>query len=151
MSRVTTIAVALALATAVASSPALAKLYKWVDENGNVTYSERKPPDTKAQEIELRGVKPANPDAASELEDLRDRSDASRKDREFARTVAEEQRERDERIKKNCEIARENMRVLENAPRVQATDDKGNPYFLDPSQTESRKAETAQQIQQYCN
>ncbi len=33
------------LLLALSLAPAQAKLYKWVDENGNVTYSERKPPD----------------------------------------------------------------------------------------------------------
>ena len=38
------------------SLTASAKLYKWVDADGNVTYSERKPPDSKVEEVKLRGV-----------------------------------------------------------------------------------------------
>ena len=36
---------AAAAGLAVAVSPVEAKLYKWVDADGNVTYSERRPPE----------------------------------------------------------------------------------------------------------
>jgi hypothetical protein len=41
------VSVTLALAAAVATAPACAQLYKWVDENGATHYSDRKPDDQK--------------------------------------------------------------------------------------------------------
>ncbi len=72
----------LALAFVLAGTPlepAEAKLYKWVDENGNVTYSERKPPDQKATEIKVRTA-PVTPDQAREqIEGLKDKTDTTKK------------------------------------------------------------------------
>ena len=39
----------IAAALLAVSFAAPAKLYKWVDADGNVTYSERKPPDVQAE------------------------------------------------------------------------------------------------------
>jgi hypothetical protein len=54
--RLAAIALATALATALgAALPAqAAKLYKWVDAEGNVTYSQQRPPDQEAETIRLR-------------------------------------------------------------------------------------------------
>lgn len=143
----------IAFATALACAPASAgKLYKWVDEDGNVTYSQQKPPGTEASEIELKGYHA--PDAAAARDSAtqaREKADAAREDREFAAGEAEAQRERSERLRKNCEIARQNLRILQNSARVQDKDQEGNPYFLDASQIEARTAKAKKQVEDFCN
>ena len=133
-----------------AGTASAVQLYKWVDEEGNVTYSQQRPPDQPAETIEVRVTGPDDEAARSELESLTERANAAQEDREFAATAAAELRDREQRIKKNCEVARENLRVLQNAPRVQATDDSGNPYFIDDAAREQRMAQTRQQIEDFC-
>ncbi len=130
------------------AAAAPAKLYKWVDEQGNVTYSERKPPGRDAKEIKLLGV-PAvsNEQARERLDQLNDRADTERKDRDFKQNYASETAEREARLKENCEIARQNLRVLETASRVQGADGG----FLDDEQRKARIAQTQQQIEDNCN
>jgi len=123
-------------------SAASAKLYKWVDTDGNVTYSERKPPDRQAEELKLRGVAPVSKEQARErLDELKGNADLPRKDREFKQTVSTETAERDKRLAQNCETHRENLRVLQNAPRVKGSDgsfldDKARAAQMDRAQKE---------------
>ena len=45
-----TVAIALAVATVFSTAPASAELYKWVDERGVTTYSDKKPDDPKSSD-----------------------------------------------------------------------------------------------------
>ncbi|MDX1512710.1 MAG: DUF4124 domain-containing protein [Gammaproteobacteria bacterium] len=143
----------LALLVALAGSPSgpvEAKLYKWVDENGNVTYSERKPPDKQATEIKVRTA-PVTPDQSREqLEGLKDKTDTQQKDRDYATTAANEDAAAAEQLKKNCEIARQNKRVLENTSRIQGQDSQGNTYFLNEAEIAAKLEQSKKQIELYC-
>ena len=142
---------AVAAATLAASPPSLAKLYKWIDADGNVTYSQQPPAEGQnAEEMELRGYESADPDAQENLDRLKDKADAAHDDREFADADSAASMERDERIKKNCEIARENLRVLQSSARVQETDAGGNLVYLDETGVQSKIEATQQQIKDYC-
>ena len=130
------------------AAAAPAKLYKWVDENGNVTYSQKKPPNRKTEEVKLIGVPSVSSDEARErLNQINEKADTVRKDREFKENYASESAERDDRLKQNCETARQNLRVLENASRVQGADGQ----YLDDAQREARLAQTRREIQDNCN
>ena len=127
-----------------------AKLYKWVDENGNVTYSQQKPPDAKAQTIDVRGYESPAPAPDSTVDELKDREQTQRKDREFAESENAAQQDRAERMKKNCEIARQNVRILKNASRIKDTNESGEVYYLDDQQKQSRLQEAEQHVKDYC-
>ena len=151
MTRQRVIVTSAALIAVLACGPATAaKLYKWVDADGNVTYSQQKPPDVQAESMEVKVGGPSDSEAQEQLESLTDKADAALKDRQFAATASAEQAERDERIKKNCETARENKRILESAPRVQDTAADGTPYFVDDSTRAARLATAEDQIRQFC-
>lgn len=124
-----------------------AKLYKWVDADGNVTYSERKPPDAKAEEIKLRGVSTVSKEQARErLDELKDSAETTRKDREFKNDTSTETADRDKRLAANCEIYRQNLRVLQNAQRVKADDGT----FLNDDARAQRMAATQKEIDANC-
>ena len=108
---------ALALAGA---EPASAKLYKWVDAHGNVTYSERKPPDAAAEEVKVRASNVSDEEARARLDALNDATQARREQRESEESHVTATQERDARLAKNCEIARENLRILQTNARVNA-------------------------------
>lgn len=142
------IALPIAAALLMLAGTAQAKLYKWVDEQGNVTYSERKPTDQKAEEIKLLGV-PAvsNEEARQRLDQLTDKAETATKDREFKQTVTAEVAERDERLKANCDTAQQNLRVLENASRVKDQDGQ----FMSDAQRAARLAQTRKEVEDNCN
>jgi hypothetical protein len=125
-----------------------AKLYKWVDADGNVTYSERKPPDAQAEEVRLLGVPSVSSEEARErLDRVNESLESLRKDREFKEEYASDSAEREARLKENCETARRNLRILETASRVKDADGS----FIDDSTREARIATARQQIEDNCN
>ena len=143
----------IALATALSAVPSVqaAKLYKWTDEQGNVTYSERKPIGQEAEAIRLRGATLDSSGAQEKLDRLNEQAAAQGKDRKFAESSASVTAEREERMANNCKIAQENMRILRTTSRIQAKDENGEPYFLDESGIQAKMAATQQQIENNCN
>ena len=134
-----------------AGAPAqAAKLYKWVDEQGNVTYSQTKPPDRESETIRLRGATLDSSGARERLDDLNERAATQQKDREFSENSATATAERDQRMASNCEIARENMRILRTTSRIQDKDANGEPYFLDEAGIQAKMADTQRQIDNNC-
>ena len=130
------------------SATATAKLYKWVDKDGNVTYSEFKPPDVQAEEVKIKShPSVSNEQARERLDQLGEKAEETAKDREFKENYASETAERDARLKENCKVARDNLRVLETASRVK--DAEGN--FVDDQARAARIAKTRQEIEDNCN
>ena len=142
----------IALATAVcAALPAqAAKLYKWVDEQGNVSYSERRPANRESETIRLRGATLDSTGAQEKLDQLNERADSQRKDREFSENSATATAERDERMANNCKIAQENMRILRTTSRIKDKNADGEAYFLDEAGIQAKMAQTQSQIDNNC-
>ncbi len=147
--RLATIALAAALCAALPAQAA--KLYKWVDDQGNVTYSERKPQNRQVETIRLRDATLDSSGAQEKLDQLNDRANSQQKDREFAKNSATATAERNERMANNCKIARENMRILRTTSRIQDKDADGEAYFLDEAGIQAKMAQTQQQIDNNCS
>lgn len=143
--------IALAAAVCAALPAQAAKLYKWVDEQGNVTYSERKQQNREVETIRLRGATLDSSGAQEKLDQLNDRANTQQKDREFAKNSASATAERNERMANNCKIAQENMRILRTTSRIQDKDADGEAYFLDEAGIQAKMAQTQQQIDNNCN
>lgn len=143
--------VIVALLGAAPLSSSLAAMYKWLDDDGNVVYSARKPADKSVTEVKKHSGGPSDEAARQNLESLRERATTEKKDRDFQAEYATQQDERKERLKKNCEIARENIRILQTASRVKDVDDDGNPYFVDDGAREARMERAREQVKQNCD
>ncbi len=128
-----------------------ARLYKWVDEYGNVTYSERKPPGQQAEEVKVRTAPISSSEAEEKLEGLQEKANKQQKEREVDKTIAKDNERENAAFKKNCEIAQQNRKVLENSARVRGTDKEGKSYFLDQQEIQSKLEQTNRQIELYCN
>ena len=150
-SRIRLATIALAAAVCAALPAQAAKLYKWVDDQGNVTYSERKPQNREVETIRLRGATLDSSGAQEKLDQLNDRAESQQKDREFAEISTTATAERDQRMASNCKTARENMRILRTTSRIQDKDADGEAYFLDEAGIQTKMAQTQQQIDNNCN
>lgn len=126
------------------------KLYKYRDETGAWVYSYKKPPDAPAEEVRLLGVAPPEKAAQEKLEKDKAALDERREERTAAAATSSAQQEREAILKRNCEVAKENLRVLESGSRVVETDKQGNPYFLDEEQTKAKTEQARKQIEEYC-
>ena len=107
------VAVAAALALAVAAAPAAATVYKWVDANGRVIYSDQPPPGNVKTEIVKPPPPPANPNAARELED----QDLANKQRDHKRAeeakAADKARQTAQRRREACVNALGHIKALQ--------------------------------------
>ena len=128
-----------------------AALYKWVDAEGNVSYSDKPPPEVNAEEVKQYSSGISAEESQQKLDEITDKADAQQKDRELKDDIAKQQTERDVTIKKNCDIARKNKSLLETTARVTLKDEDGNDYFLEDDQREAKLADANAQVQRYCN
>jgi flagellum-specific peptidoglycan hydrolase FlgJ len=144
------VTIAFATALGIALPAQATKLYKYVDEQGNVTYSQKKPRGHEAETIKLDSATLDSSGAQDKLDELNERAAAQDKDREFAENDATATAERNERMANNCKTAQENLRILRTTSRIQDRGADGELYFLDDSGIKAKMAATQDQIDNNC-
>ncbi len=90
----TTLTILLTSLTLVAASPALAKLYKWVDEDGTVRYSDKVPPDQVKQartELDERGLEKEHVERAKTPEEIEREKELERLRQEQQRLIEKQE------------------------------------------------------------
>lgn len=96
--------------------PALlsAETYKWVNEDGVVTYSQTPPPSVETEKVKIRSTKSSSESSSkARLKNLRQRLEDSAEDRELKKEQQEREKEQLALKKKNCKAAQSNLRKLE--------------------------------------
>ncbi|MCU7881679.1 MAG: DUF4124 domain-containing protein [Candidatus Thiodiazotropha sp. (ex Lucinoma aequizonata)] len=95
------------------STTASAETYRWINEDGVVTFFQTPPPDAKAKTVKIRSTSSnsAN-DSEDRLEKLRQRLADSEEDRGLKKAKQKEQAEDKTRNKQNCNAARKNLEQL---------------------------------------
>jgi hypothetical protein len=143
MKRILVVACALAASTA-----AFGQLYKWVDKDGRVTYSDQPPPSVQSKQLNLSTGQPTAP-ARSALDRDKDleKSRAEAKDKAKAAADAERKAELD---RENCNRARAYLRTVEAGGRIATVDAKGEPILLDDQQIEAERAKAQKAVDEAC-
>ena len=127
---------------------ACAQAYRWVDDKGQVHYSQVPPPGKDAQP-----VGPSAPAAAAPNQDDLNRSLAEDKASEPQRQKeADRAFQQQANVETQCRQAREQLAYMDEktARRLGTTDDKGNVARVTEEQFQARRAEL-QQIISGCN
>ncbi len=142
MKRIALAALALALAPL-----ASAQLYKWVDKDGKVSYSDQPPPAAASKQIKVEtgGSGPAPSAVARDKELQKGRQEAAdaQKKKDDAERVAKQREE-------ECEKSRSYLKGLENGGRFVTFDDKGNRTFLEADQIEAEKTKARKNVEEAC-
>ena len=126
------------------AAAAEAKVYKWVDAEGRVHYSSRAPAQTQATEVR---VAPAPPSAREPAEPGAPAQPAAEND-----AAREADAARAEAFRKNCEIARQNLAVLEDpANRRFNEEGEDEPIYYTDEQREEKIAQARKSIETYCD
>jgi hypothetical protein len=121
-----------------------AQAYRWVDEKGQVHYSQVPPPGKEA-----KPVGPPPPPAAAPNQDALNRSLAEGKEAEpQRRKEADRAFQQQANIEAQCRQARETLAYMEakTARRLGTTDEKGNVSRVTDEEFEARRAELRQII-----
>ena len=119
-------------------------MYKWVDENGRVTYSDQ-PPVGKVRSTEVISVPgPANPGAARQLVDQDAQFKKRQEDAAKAQAAAAKKEELEKQKVDNCTRARTQLRALRDSMPLVQINEKGERIVLDAAarEAESRRVET---------
>jgi hypothetical protein len=147
MKRLAVLAIALVLAPA-----ALAQLYKWVDKDGRVTYSDQPPPAQQSKQLNIStGV--TGPGAASAPRPAGE----AEKDAQKAKTAAAEKAQKDEeaaRAKKQneeyCARARAYLKTVTDGGRIATYDANGERILMDDQQLEAERMRAQKEVDESC-
>lgn len=100
------------------------KVYKWVDENGQVHYSSQKPPGQDAETVKIRKGPKVQPPAEEASTETTEATDEEAVDEDVAKEAAKQKAQADAALrKKQCEAARKNLAALNRSTRVVQVDE----------------------------
>jgi hypothetical protein len=138
-----------------------AKVYKWVDKDGNVHFTESPPPEDAAQSEEVDTSRSQRSESqrqeAMRLQQGREpEAEASPEDMDAAalarQKALEEQMEREyqEKRKVACNSAKVNLQMLQSGGRIYDEDEDGNRTYLDDRERTQRIEHYQGKVDQYC-
>ncbi len=133
------------------SLPVLATMYRYVDESGQVVYTQFCPaPGVEAHTVEAPPPPPSTAkDSQQELLDNLQKNADAREDKKEAEEETEktEKKQADqERMKRNCEAARKNLKILENRGNRKLLDKDGNVLDLSNEQQMQQRLQRAREV-----
>lgn len=129
------------------------KVYKWVDENGQIHYSSTKPSDENAQTVKIRKAPKVvakkemeeEPEEPAEAEEPVDPEAEKAAKNQMAKADAANR-------KKQCEAARKNLNALNSSTRVATVDEKTGARIM---MTDAQRIKAFQQankaVKDNCN
>lgn len=133
------------------SSPAMARLYKWVDENGVTQYTETPPPKGDFSSVKPPPKPAVDPQRAQD--DLEKRVDAFQQRRDdSAKGKAEANKKATEKAEMaaKCEKARKNLTFLQSHARIRTTDKDGSATQLSEEKRQEKIKQANEAIKEYC-
>ena len=149
---------ALAAALMLGAGPAGAVLYKWVDANGRVSYSDQPPPGNVKAEIVGGVPTPASTATAAAQDAVRDMAnqELELKKRQAQRAAdqkkAEKQRVNSALQQQACTEAREQIKIFDANELILARiNEKGEPVYLDEAMRAKERERLDVQIRQNCS
>jgi hypothetical protein len=145
MNRLLFFAIAAAISTA-----ASAELYKWVDKDGKVTYSDQPPPAGQSKQLNIpTGV--ASGSAGSRAAVDRDKElQAGRNEASEKAKVAAEKERKAKVDEENCNRAKAYLKTVTDGGRISSTNEKGERYLLDDNQIEAERVKAQKAVDENC-
>jgi hypothetical protein len=144
----------LALALALPAAAAAGQLYRWVDKDGTVRYSDLPPPaGTQSRTLNVPGSAPADSGGSSGAPSLKEREAAFEKRQQEQKKAAEKAaaEAQQQAIKEaNCRQARESLAVLNTGQRIMQVDAQGNQYYPDDAQRAQETQKAQQAVREWC-
>lgn len=124
------------------------KVYRWVDENGVVTYgdSSHRPDSSPSEMLKVEAPTPA---ASSDKKTDADKTKAAKKPADKPKPPEEPKMSAAEK-RKLCAQARNDMTVIQSRGRLREVDDKGNVTAMTDEQKQARLKLTRNDITAYC-
>ncbi len=127
-----------------------AGVYKWVDENGVIHYSDKKPDHQSSEQLNVR-TSPApkaqdRPSAQDQNKALSDKNEVER----LRKQQAEETAQADARQSERCDAARKNLETLRTTARIREEGADGELRYLTPEDILDRKKQSQSILENEC-
>ena len=140
---------------AIAGSAAAAKVYKWVDENGDVHFGDR-PTRNNAQELEIKVQEPVAPAAVPGQPPPRNQvrtniSDVMEEERLRRRKAREQEKEARESRQRNCVLARDKLRSYQESDYLYDIDSEGKRRVLSKAERAAAERDARDDVTRFCS
>jgi hypothetical protein len=152
-------------------APAHAEIYKWVDKDGTVRYTDTPPPagakplSKIGKKVEKSAVEqpavntnvaPAPTEQSPKVDKKEDTSPEAlaKKKRELEEVAKKNKAELEAQAKKkaqNCATARTNYQTYSQGGRIYKTNEKGERIYVDESELAEGAAQAQRDMQEYCS
>lgn len=139
------VAMGFGVMAALAASTSFAALYKWIDENGRVTYGDTPPAGVKAERL-TTGVSPADPNAVRDLA-TKD-AEIRKRQQQRADEAAKEEKDRYDLAwkRRQCQRASGTIKSLRDDENIYRYNEKGERVYLDGAAREEAVAQNEKVI-----
>lgn len=135
------------------AAPAAAEMYRWVDAQGKVHYSDQ-PPAEQSKSSKTLNIpnQPAAPAAESGKSWQEKELDFKKRKAAAAEAETKKKKEADDAKAKaeNCDKSRKNLKALEEGGRINTYDDKGNRTVMDDAQRAKAMNDAKKAISEWC-
>ena len=129
-----------------------AAAYKWIDEKGNVVYSQTPPPENDKQYERMQGLPKSSGSSSSGSQSSSDALSSDGSESQGGGSGGGTGKETTEKAletrQKNCEIAKKNLELYTTYRRF--PDKDGNMTRMDDDERLKKIQESEQQIQEFC-
>lgn len=130
-----------------------AQVYKWVDENGKIQYTDRPPPPGAAREEQRLNIKPVSASAHNETNKSKNPADERlefNKRQEQRKEEETKQLAKAEENKKKCIDAQGQVKLYTDSPRLTVPDGNGGIAYVDDDVRQKKIAEANKVIAAFC-
>jgi hypothetical protein len=134
---------------------ASAEMYRWVDSQGKVHYSDSPPPAGAKSSKTIDTPPPsAAPSGAAPKAKTWQEKEMDFRQRQAAEADAQAKKQKEEaeakERKQNCENARKSLASLESGTRIVTTDEKGERVYMDDSARAAAISEARKAVENWC-
>lgn len=140
-------------ALSLAAAPAGAEMYRWIDEQGKVQYSDQPPPAKAKSGTKLNiSNQPAAPAATAEKSAKDKELEFRKRQTDAADADAKQKKAEEEKQTRaaNCDSARKNLRSLEESGRIFTYDEKGERTYMSDAEREKNIANARKAVAEWC-
>ena len=132
-----------------------AQVYKWVDQDGNIQYTDQPPPSDAAvrdeQKMNIKTPPPTPVDSQARTgETLEEKMQAFRERRDSEKEAEAKQQAETAENNKRCVSAQGQLKIFRESPRLTFPDGQGGIVYADDEMRQKKITEAQKNIAAYC-
>jgi len=136
------------------SFAASAEMYRWVDAQGKVHYSDSPPPAGAKSSKAISTPPPAAPASPGAAPKTWQEKEMDFRQRQSTQAEAQAKKAKEEaeakQKKENCEAARKNLQTLESGQRVATTNEQGEREYMDDAARQKAINDARKAVDSWC-